>query len=527
MQTNSRIPLTHYFGLPDHIEEHVEDQRHLTIISFNQFGTLLAGGCKGGDVILWSWETRTVVRIFSNHCYDEDVTAIVWDPCGKFIIAGNCVGSIAVWDVESAQLKAIHACGSRPIRHMSIMAENLKCVSGSEVEAKNVSLLVSFQNGPAQIVSIQRRQGSSLPGEENKSEDLPIAETIAVCDTKSIPALGFSDKSNKYALLLGTEASATGQTAIFVHVKLDTTVAPNHEGQADCIVFTASRGVISILRWPQMDFIDAVRIEGTPRICKLEVCSNNAYLLVTTDDRTARIFDICWNTIAPAIDYTNRLKREVRKHKNAKRALYPVDPEEMILRLGGLRPPVKGSLLFGPASSCLQLRCTFNTEKKGWKWRFNSFTMDGRYVISCLADENEHIIFLWRVSDGKVEAILQRATGPISSVECHPSSAPIQMLTLGKDGSFDIWTRTLSQPWNVYAPDFKVLVNNKKHLELETEFDIEINDIVKEKEKEASDLIQEANTRAEVFKPTLKSTAEHNSLQDRNSLPLLHVSVVM
>jgi len=55
----------HLQGLPETIEEYLEGPGEATCMVFNPFGTILATGCRGGGVVLWSYEIRSAVRTFS------------------------------------------------------------------------------------------------------------------------------------------------------------------------------------------------------------------------------------------------------------------------------------------------------------------------------------------------------------------------------------------------------------------------------------------------------------------------------
>ena len=48
---------------PEKIEDSLDEQR-IVCLSFNRWGTLLAGGTVDGKVLLWDWETRGLAKKF-------------------------------------------------------------------------------------------------------------------------------------------------------------------------------------------------------------------------------------------------------------------------------------------------------------------------------------------------------------------------------------------------------------------------------------------------------------------------------
>lgn len=54
-------------GLPEAIEEQLSGSGHALCAAFNSLGTLLATGCKGGEVVIWDFQTRGPVRTYKGH----------------------------------------------------------------------------------------------------------------------------------------------------------------------------------------------------------------------------------------------------------------------------------------------------------------------------------------------------------------------------------------------------------------------------------------------------------------------------
>lgn len=55
-------------GLPEHCEEVLKPPpgQPALCLAFNPSGTLLATGCAGGDILIWNYQTRALVRTWKD-----------------------------------------------------------------------------------------------------------------------------------------------------------------------------------------------------------------------------------------------------------------------------------------------------------------------------------------------------------------------------------------------------------------------------------------------------------------------------
>eukprot|EP00967_Tisochrysis_lutea_P101001 scaffold151163_cov33-Tisochrysis_lutea.AAC.1 len=83
--------------LPEVIEAKLEVTSSVHVCAFNRRGTLLAGGCSSGDVVVWDFETHGLGRKLSLH--HEAVTSVSWTKSSRRLISSALDGRLVVWDV--------------------------------------------------------------------------------------------------------------------------------------------------------------------------------------------------------------------------------------------------------------------------------------------------------------------------------------------------------------------------------------------------------------------------------------------
>lgn len=83
--------------LPEVIETKLEVASGLRVCAFNRRGTLLAGGCDSGHVLVWDFETHGLARTLALH--DAPVSAISWTKSSRRLLSSGLDGRLIVWDV--------------------------------------------------------------------------------------------------------------------------------------------------------------------------------------------------------------------------------------------------------------------------------------------------------------------------------------------------------------------------------------------------------------------------------------------
>ena len=508
-------PREHHYGLPEHIEDCLESSSPIRCVAFNPFGTLLAGGCAGGEIVLWSWETRTLVKTLAGG-HDKEITTLSWNESSCQLLSTCQGGRLVLWDILGGAMVAHWACSEGAIRHVSFLPmqehKEQDRKRGYPCDMRHSHLLISFQKSAAHHhVWAASATAARKEVDENSSVDddtvMQTRDSSPLCNAQKmpsrIPCIAFNSDSKNPKLLHGEAASATGQVAIFGSSHAKSCIDVGQRCRNEHIVFSAAKGTISLLRWPHMDFIDAVRLQGSPSIVKLELDDNGNHLLLTGTDNYVRIFKVEWEIIRSLLsaDDGDILFNEDESHMPKRKSRIPLmTSDEIRMKLDGCKAPMEGSLVRYKASSCLKLIRRFSAGIEDLGWGACAFSPDSQHVISSLADPEEQIIYIWNLIHGFPESMLQGIKDGIISLCLHPDIAPMQLIAVGRTGRVYVWTKILSQPWSAFAPDFEVLEENREYVELETDFDLESVDSDAELEKEKEKLRMEEDEKIDVLK---------------------------
>ncbi|MCL4161098.1 UNVERIFIED_CONTAM: hypothetical protein GTU68_020175 [Idotea baltica] len=115
-------------------------------------------------------------------------------------------------------------------------------------------------------------------------------------------------------------------------------------------------------------------------------------------------------------------------------------------------------------------------------WKRCCFSGDGEYV--CAGSMKQHAIYMWERSSGTLVKILHGQKGEtLLDVVWHPVRPIVVSLSnsITKE-QVSIWAQTQVQNWSAFAPDFKELDENVEYDERESEFDLEDEDKIEDKE---------------------------------------------
>lgn len=75
------------------------DSPGATILSveFNRRGTLLAGGCNDGKILIWDFVTRNLLKVIIAHSHP--VSSINWSRDGRYLVSAGCDNYVHIWEV--------------------------------------------------------------------------------------------------------------------------------------------------------------------------------------------------------------------------------------------------------------------------------------------------------------------------------------------------------------------------------------------------------------------------------------------
>ena len=139
--------------LPEVIEAKLEVPSTVSVCAFNRRGSMLAGGCDNGHVIVWDFETHGVARTLELH--EAPVTSVSWTKSSRRLLSSGADGRLAVWDVLGACVVQLLArenleftgASTPPLRRDVCLA----CSSSTVVASREVSLVFWEAAGPRSL----------------------------------------------------------------------------------------------------------------------------------------------------------------------------------------------------------------------------------------------------------------------------------------------------------------------------------------------------------------------------------------
>ncbi len=90
---------------PDHVEETLA-YGAAQCVAFNRRGTLMAVGCKTGQIVIWDFLTRSVGKVLMDRNHVVGAVTCHWSRDGYKLVVGYANGQIWRWDVLSGAVDA-------------------------------------------------------------------------------------------------------------------------------------------------------------------------------------------------------------------------------------------------------------------------------------------------------------------------------------------------------------------------------------------------------------------------------------
>ncbi|RMZ53481.1 hypothetical protein APUTEX25_003303 [Auxenochlorella protothecoides] len=417
-------------GLPEHCEEVLKPPpgQPALCLAFNPSGTLLATGCAGGDILIWNYQTRALVRTWKDG-HNGAVRCLVWSPDGHSIMSGGADGSIVTWDVLSGRPTA-----SQPLGRGAVVS---LCPGPGPGQ-----LLLTFRAAPPAVLTVG---GGGI-------QHLPLAGWSA-CDPPEAP-----EPAPAEATSAGAEAGKDGRGGASLAEQATSSGYPAATAPGSALIYAAMRGALLVVRASDLAIIDAIRVQAALRVSSLELDPGGTRLIVLANDRAVRVYAMQ----APA---------------QGLEALPARDPGEVEALVAAKTRRPSGSIFYEERGALLRPSRRFEQQIERNTWSAATFSGDGEYVLAAVAGQTEHVIYAWNSHYGHTDRVLECESGirgahGVLAMAWHPQLYPMQLLTLGGSGSIFIWTKILSDKWTAFAPDFRELEENEEYIEREDEFDV-------------------------------------------------------
>lgn len=415
----------------------------MCVARFNPYGTILATGCTDGQILLWSWETRTLVRRLEGYPESNPsrIVALSWNRSGHHLQSASKNGTVTVWDVATG----------KSIQQWTLDAD------GSEVCALSGSTPLSFDDSSCAVSFAPPRPACFVTFQK----ELCIKSQIPFVDLKTIVL----EKESR-----PTGRGRKGEGNLLVRDFYVAEVSPTGD-----VLLSASYSTIALVRTSDMAILDVVGMRkgwvSGATVANSESSSSPLLIEFAPDGRRVLVTGRSCRLIR-VFDFFN-------EHQNPAEAVAQCDPitPELIAETvqRQKQPKEEVSLFFTSTSNSSRLRLSrvfeASIEKCGG-WATAAFSPDGCHIVGAISSEDEHIIYIWNVQHGYAVSTLQAGVGGVEQLCWHPRPVPAQLLAVCSTGKVCVWAKILSQWWSAFAPDFETLEENREHNETETEFDV-------------------------------------------------------
>ena len=507
-------------GLPETVETCLEAPSPITALKFSHGGTMLATGCRNGDVYLWSWATRGIARSLTGS-HSLPICDLVWSDDNRQVLSASEDGSVVIWNTASAH----------KIEKIDLGCGAITSISPAPSSSSSSSLLTSYmivcyKNNESEILILQsiiKSNGGTFNKKVVERSRLPVpvmamassgtaAEGGRMVTGKA--AIAATPPGGHRAIFLPLPAAATNNDNIAAKIKSKT-----------YMVVSAARGVMLLLSFSERTGIHTNTNTPTPwhvvnavklssgnapppeQVTGLQYNAKEDLLLMNCNDKNARIFRYHYEETLVGV--RSRKGKEMtamslRKGKERKAtpkaaALLQKEPNvkkedvevtaktvEQLAEDWNANANINGKSIkkelgdqtFHTAAAqthppALELIRVFNAQVEREVWGVSALSPDGRHLVTALRSREEHILYTWNIPYGYPENALQAGSDGVVALEWHPGKVPMQLVAVGGiSGKMYLWAKVMTQDWSAFAPDFETLRDNREHVEEETEFDV-------------------------------------------------------
>lgn len=358
---------------PEAVDAHLDDGTAVTC-SFNRRGTLIAVGCSNGDVVIWDFATKGVVRRLTKHV--RPVTTVMWSKDSRKLLTASNDRSAILWDVLASNPEYTVEFESALLGAQLHPRESDVCVVAAMMEPP---ILVNLRLGTKHRLPLKEAEGTKNKDAQPDKPKPPV-QVVALFNQ-------------------------SGQ-----HI-----FAGDDRGVMHVILTEAKEGMELVASWSA----------GKSSIKGIQLSRNGKHLLVNSADKKMRLYDADLD-----------LQQYSVEHGTAQ------------------RKPLH----------------TFEDSVNRNQWKCCCFSGDSDFVGAGSSTTVAHNISVWGRTSGHLEKILEGPKEGILHLEWHPTR-PI-IASVSTLGVVYIWSKSYTENWSAFAPDFTELEENEEYIEKEDEFDI-------------------------------------------------------
>ncbi|CAL6438340.1 unnamed protein product [Bathycoccus prasinos] len=411
----------------EHIEERLSSGR-TTCCQWNRRGNVLAAGTTKGTIVLWCFDTRTVVREFRNNDSEErrrrkehvflhqspaleeeeeeeeevsfPIRCLCWRRDNRKIAAGDANGHVLIWDVLTGDLET--------------RMTDIGTLNNIEFTKDFKALLFSPAGFKAPMFrAISKRSGTMWP-----DTVVPLPEgSVDEADVHGCPAI--LTRRGNFCVY-----ATTGGGLCVARLKEDGEGAQMRRG------------------WKLVQTIELVA-KDAKMVKRLELSRDGKTLLVVSFSKCIVAFDV----VGDVEDKKRNKEKEVLKNDDNNN-----DDTSLL-------------------ETVLKNRRQFENEHSQSSWESACVAFDNKFVYAASSTAS-HEVHCWNLKTLELTRVLEgpnEAKGLIRS--CYHPKRPL-MIGVGANGIMYVWAKVYEESWTAFQPDFKELKENREYIEREDEFDI-------------------------------------------------------
>ena len=398
------------------------------LLNRNRRGNVLAAGTTKGTIVLWCFDTRTVVREFRNNDSEErrrrkehvflhqspaleeeeeeeeevsfPIRCLCWRRDNRKIAAGDANGHVLIWDVLTGDLET--------------RMTDIGTLNNIEFTKDFKALLFSPAGFKAPMFrAISKRSGTMWP-----DTVVPLPEgSVDEADVHGCPAI--LTRSGNFCVY-----ATTGGGLCVARLKEDGEGAQMRRG------------------WKLVQTIELVA-KDAKMVKRLELSRDGKTLLVVSFSKCIVAFDV----VGDVEDKKRNKEKEVLKNDDNNN-----DDTSLL-------------------ETVLKNRRQFENEHSQSSWESACVAFDNKFVYAASSTAS-HEVHCWNLKTLELTRVLEgpnEAKGLIRS--CYHPKRPL-MIGVGANGIMYVWAKVYEESWTAFQPDFQELKENREYIEREDEFDI-------------------------------------------------------
>ncbi|KIJ56751.1 hypothetical protein M422DRAFT_72901 [Sphaerobolus stellatus SS14] len=350
---------------------------------FDNTGRFIATSRSDFSAVIWDLDTMSEVRVLQGH--QGSVTEISWSGNSRYVLTASRDWTVNVWDLAEEFNTLPRMTTHRFDCH----------VWRASFHPRNSNIILALLiTGEAYIIDCRK-------GHEYRSELVELFDE---------PGEETSGHEHARSFMTYVEFDPTGKF----------------------IFGGTTEGTVLVFRTSTKRMIARHTLSGAGNIKQIKLSRCGRYLLVNSQDRVIRHFEI---------------------------PTYPIPSKQSEANDGFFDLDLEPIYRFADPVDKVQ-------------WNGIGYSADSEWVIGGAADTATHKIYVWDLNqDGVLYEAVEGGRERLVDVQWHPTKAAMASTTI--HGNILIWHIPTLEKWSAFAGDFEELDENVEYIEKEDEFDIE------------------------------------------------------